>query len=320
MEKTVLTQSQLESLIAKLSNEKMKLEDLSPQDRNLIEEAGIFDKLKGDLAQRVKLSGLDATAEAEEFLASLSDRGATQTTYRNALAVFLDWCQFSGVEALKADKKTVLAFVDHLETLGKAPRTRSKIVSGVSSWYNWLARRHGLKNHFRGLRAMSQGQSIKQIIIPSLGDIETALQEVGRTNPALAAAMAIMAFRGLRVGALARLAILQDGRFWTISKGQEITGQIPKKALKYLQAAEENGSAVFAGHSGAYWSHKVLIEVRKLFEGGKISCSFSAHDLRHFYAVGEYKTNRDIKQLKTLLGHKSLAVTQAYLVTLKNYE
>ena len=53
--------------------------------------------------------------------------------------------------------------------------------------------------------------------------------------------------------------------------------------------------------------------VKKLDEAEKIRGEFSSHDFRHFYAVTEYRKDRDIKRVSKLLGHASIVVTEKYL-------
>jgi site-specific recombinase XerD len=53
--------------------------------------------------------------------------------------------------------------------------------------------------------------------------------------------------------------------------------------------------------------------VGKLYREGKISAKFSPHDLRHFYAIQEYRKEKDIHRLRTLLNRASIQVTETHL-------
>jgi integrase len=50
---------------------------------------------------------------------------------------------------------------------------------------------------------------------------------------------------------------------------------------------------------------------------GLIRDSYSLHDLRHYFATSEYRKNKDIYALSHKLNHANIAVTGAYLTTLK---
>lgn len=41
----------------------------------------------------------------------------------------------------------------------------------------------------------------------------------------------------------------------------------------------------------------------KLAESGTISAAYSAHDFRHFYAITEFRKDRDVYRVSKLLGH-----------------
>ena len=47
---------------------------------------------------------------------------------------------------------------------------------------------------------------------------------------------------------------------------------------------------------------------------------FTCHSLRHFFALQYYLQSHDILLIKRLLGHKSLAATEVYLVLAASIE
>ncbi|MDR0441928.1 MAG: tyrosine-type recombinase/integrase [Treponema sp.] len=53
--------------------------------------------------------------------------------------------------------------------------------------------------------------------------------------------------------------------------------------------------------------------IARLYKAGKINAAYSCHDLRHYYAITEYKVDRDIHRVSRLLGHASIQVTEHYL-------
>jgi site-specific recombinase XerD len=54
-------------------------------------------------------------------------------------------------------------------------------------------------------------------------------------------------------------------------------------------------------------------ELKKNILRPAIAAAYSAHDLRHLYAVTEYRKDRDLYRVSKPLGHASIQVTEKYL-------
>jgi integrase len=134
-----------------------------------------------------------------------------------------------------------------------------------------------------------------------------------------AAAASVMAYRGLRAGALPTLSIA-GGKFTAHSKGKDIAGELPPAALKAIKAAALPLRAPFAvpdGYKPENWTNTLEKRIAKatgeLHKAGKIRAAYSCHALRHFFAVTDYRKNNDIHRLCKLLDHASIQVTETYL-------
>jgi integrase len=121
-----------------------------------------------------------------------------------------------------------------------------------------------------------------------------------------------MAYRGLRAGALPTLSIAA-GKFTGHSKGKDISGTLPAAACKAITSAALPLRSPFAGILPNTLEHRIARAFAKLHRTGKVKAAYSCHDLRHFYAVSEYRKDKDIHRLCGLLGHASIAVTETYL-------
>jgi hypothetical protein len=73
--------------------------------------------------------------------------------------------------------------------------------------------------------------------------VKTILAEL---PPFEAAAVAVLAFRGLRVGALPELT-LRGNKFTSRSKGKDIAGELPETALEAIRKAGLDMRRPFAG-------------------------------------------------------------------------
>ena len=106
---------------------------------------------------------------------------------------------------------------------------------------------------------------------------------------------------------------IKGRRFKATSKGKDPTGELPTEALAAIKIAGLDARRPFAGTSETKLAD-VIRKLTKRFEAeGKIGAAYSAHDLRHLYAVTEYRKDKDIYSMSKLLGHASIHVTEAYL-------
>jgi integrase len=141
-------------------------------------------------------------------------------------------------------------------------------------------------------------------------------EEVGKIIEALSGpykvAAVLMSRRGLRVGALPSLAI-RDGRFKAYSKGKDINGEMPDDCIKAVRAEGLELARPFAGIDEEQIKDHFRYTTGKLVKAGTIKAPYSVHDLRHYYAVNEYRRDRDIYRLEKALGHASITVTESYL-------
>ena len=128
-----------------------------------------------------------------------------------------------------------------------------------------------------------------------------------------AAAVSVMAFRGLRIGGLPGMEINGE-RFKTRSKGKDISGELPgnaQAAIKAINAPDKRRP--FAGISPDALAKRIEYHIDKLHAAGKIGTAYSCHDFRHFYAVTEYRKDKDIKRVQALLFHSGIQITDRYL-------
>jgi integrase len=121
-----------------------------------------------------------------------------------------------------------------------------------------------------------------------------------------------MAYRGFRIGALKGLRV--DGkRFTTKSKGKAWQGELPPRVRSALS---DRGEKPFASIKQCTIAAGFKRVTKRLAKSGEIRHAYSVHDLRHFYAVTEYRKDRDIYRVSRLLNHADVKVTIGYLQSL----
>jgi site-specific recombinase XerD len=78
-----------------------------------------------------------------------------------------------------------------------------------------------------------------------------------------------------------------------------------------------NNKTPFSSISTNALKLRVWRATKKLYEKGLIKDAYSAHDFRHYFAVSEYKKDKDIYKLSKLLDHTNITITQNYLRSMK---
>ena len=119
-------------------------------------------------------------------------------------------------------------------------------------------------------------------------------------------AVRVMAEHGLRVGAVPTVEVKGDYFTYTTKGGRSETQAVKPGIMPA-------GKHPFRGYR--------LITIQKAFKRltgrlcrrGAIRHAYTCHDLRHHFAVREYRLHGDLVRLKKLLGHASLNVTDIYL-------
>ena len=168
-------------------------------------------------------------------------------------------------------------------------------------------------------------ESKKMPKVPTASEVEIIL---ANAQPCLSAAISVMAYRGLRCGALAEMSAW-GGKYETKSKGKTIRGILPEKAVKAIEAAGLSMKRPFSGLKTNNLEKEVEYHIKRLYKTGKLTrCNtkgepviFNCHSFRHFFAVTEYANSRnDIHWVKDQLGHSNIAITDKYLRSLKGAE
>jgi len=268
-----------------------------------------------DTAQKMisaaSLIGIDYNSEKETFLnnAGNTQSAHTRTAYQAALCRLDTWAGRQKINPLEMSPAQADDFIYSLRGERAAASIRLDIAA-ISSFFTWLERRHSeIKNPFRGTKARPAKKAERKPIIPSTEEVQTMLRELPAYE---AAAVAVMAYRGLRAGALPELSIF-GGKFTAHSKGKDTSGAMPLEALEKIKVASLPLRGPFAGVLPNTIEKRVARAIGRLHKAEKVQAGYSAHDFRHYYAVTEYRKDKDIHRISKLLGHASIQVTETYL-------
>ena len=309
-----------------IKQEAPRLADLAPDQLEIIGKLVITQRLAAELNNAVDLADIDWQKQLKTFLSDCKSFH-TRRAYNAALGKLEEWASRKGMNLLELKASTADQFIRSLKEEGRAPVSIRRDIAAVSAFYTFLERstEGRIKNPVRGTRLRPPNENKKEIVIPLESDFVAIMGSVPLRERAILAAMAL---RGLRAGALPTLE-LKAGRYYGMSKGKKlIEGEVegitfPDAVLDIMKAAGLNKRKPFAWktrqgtamNANAIES-RINRHIGKLHQEGKIRASFSCHDFRHFFAVQEYKRNKDIFRLSKLLNHTGISITQTYLKSL----
>ena len=274
----------------------------------------------------------------------LDSRNSEQTrrAYERAINLFLKFCEAENVEPVTLKYSDAVKFSQSPYLTKKqgcfesrAPESIRRDLAAVSSFYTELTKFSDSKinNPFIRLENKPKKQLTHIKNVPDADELETILKN---TSGIVKAAIYIMAKRGLRVGALKYLHLQsKEGRtfFNTLTKGKEQTGELTADIVECISAAGLQKIKPFSELSTPNLTMKIERALDKLAAAGLITGQeaelkvngkiqtrqisvYSCHSFRHFFAVSEYKKDRDIERLRKLLNHADISTTQCYLQSL----
>jgi len=305
----------VKAIVRHLSQHAPRLADLDEEQLEQLARVVVAETLKDELRQAADLERIPYAQERECYLERAGRAGSkhTRLAYRAALDRLEAWCAPRGLSPLELIPALADDWIESMKAEGLAPSSVHLMVAASSSFWTWLERRHReLHNPFRGTRSRPLKKPARRLQVPSEGEVKL-IEKVA--NGWLKAAVVLMNQVGLRVGALPSLSIT-GSHFTCMSKGREQVGLIPEEARKAVGRAGLPLRSPFEGKKVNKIEDALKYLTKKLEGQGRIRGAYSAHDLRHAFAVRLYRRTHDVYALKGALGHANVAVTEAYLRSL----
>lgn len=303
--------SDVNSVARMIANETPKLEDLTSEQLEQLAKIVVAQNLTDELKTKAKLAKINYKDEKTIFIMCSSKSGSehTQSAYLKSLSTLEKYCKKNDIDILQITTKQADDFITSLKG---SPNSIRLTVAGISAFYSFLERRYNvIKNSFRGTKSRPVAKTVKDTEIPNESELFTILQNV---NELERMAIYIMAYRGLRVGALKNLKVWGT-HYQTTSKGKVINGEFPAEVMANVTFI--NNHTPFEFISTNALKVRIYRATKKLHEKGLITNTYSAHDFRHYFAVSQYLEDRDIYKLSKLLDHSNIAITETYLKTMK---
>lgn len=254
----------------------------------------------------------------------------TLEAYQRDLRYLLDFAKSKQLSVLDVKLEDLEEFSAGLHDRGISPRSQSRILSGVRSFYQFLVLDDYLKDDPTELLPFPQiGQHLPEYLsVAEVDQLESAIdlsKWEGQRNKAI---IEVLFSCGLRVSELVNLKksdIFEEEKFVRIlGKGnKERLVPISDSALKELhywymdrnlmkiKPGEED--YVFLNRRGAHLTRTmILIMIKNTAKDAGIKKTISPHTLRHSFATALLKGGADLRVIQALLGHEDLGTTEIY--------
>jgi integrase/recombinase XerD len=277
-------------------------------------------------------AGGGAEQVTEAWLANRRLSAHTRDAYRRDVAAWLAWCGQRDLDPLRASFLDVNAYARALEARPLAPASVARKLSGLSSWYDFLAKLRAVEhNPVGGADRPPVSRDHSATVGLSPGEVDALLAAAAAdTGPAAVrhrAVLTLLADLGLRVGELVGLDVTDIGaerghrsvRF--VGKG----GKARRRALTPAAAAALDDYLAVRGHpadgplfvtaNGARIDrHAVFRLIRRLAGQAGIAGAdrLSPHSLRHAFATAAREEGVPLEDVQDAMGHADPRTTRRY--------
>jgi integrase/recombinase XerD len=253
--------------------------------------------------------------------------------YLHDIEKFNQFLEIKGkqIEPENVSLDNIREFLKWLNEFGVSPRTQSRILSGIRSFYKFLLMDDRITNDPTELIEFPKiGRKLPDVLtVLEIDQLEAAIdlsKPEGHRNKAM---IETMYSCGLRVSELVNLKIsnlyTDDGFIKVVGKGnKERLVPIGSKSIKEMQLyllhhrthiAVQKGfeDIVFLNSRGKSLSRvMVFLIIKKLSESIGLTKQISPHTFRHSFATHLIEGGADLRAVQEMLGHESILTTEIY--------
>lgn len=261
------------------------------------------------------------------------ERGLSANTleaYQRDLEKLLVYLKQTGKHVVDVQLEDLQAFAAGLHDIGIGPRSQCRILSGVRSFYNFLAI-DGYRDDdpTELLESPTLGEHLPEVLTTAEVDVLEESIDLSKWEGHRNRAIIETLFScGLRVSELTNLKLsnlyLDDGFVRVNGKGsKERLIPVSPRVIKELgwwfddrqqmtiKAGEED--YVFLNRRGAHLTRTmILIMIKQQAKAAGILKTISPHTLRHSFATALLEGGADLRSIQAMLGHESIGTTEIY--------
>jgi integrase/recombinase XerD len=276
-----------------------------------------------------------------EFINYLAvERGLAKNTlesYGRDLRQYYSYLHNDKIDAVKqASRATILAYLEQLQSKGRAVSTISRNLAAIKSYYQFLVRERYLeKDPAANLESPKLEKKLPKIL--TIAEIEELLKQPNSFLPTGTrdkAMLELLYATGIRVSELISLNVsdvnLEMGYIKCYGKGsKERIVPLGSIAAKCVQEYVTRGRgklvrtydepALFVNHHGNRLTRQGFWKIiKKYAQEANIIKEITPHTLRHSFATHLLENGADLRSVQEMLGHADISTTQIYTQVTKN--
>lgn len=263
------------------------------------------------------------------------EKGMAQNSREAYLRDVKKLTDFLKTESLGLDEVNIdllRIFAGDLNDLGIAPRSRSRIISGIRSFFQYLTLENYLDaNPSELLETPSLGQHLPEVLsIEEINDMIAAIDPAKAEASRDRAIIEILYGCGLRVSELINLEISRiyadESYLVVLGKGNK-ERMVPMSDISiaeinnyledfrsYLNVKAGCENVLFLNRRGGKLTRVRIFQIIKdLAEAAGIRKNISPHTLRHSFATHLLEGGANLRAIQQMLGHESITTTQIYI-------
>lgn len=229
----------------------------------------------------------------------------------------------------KADRKTVRAFLAHVQTAGASQRTAARTLASLRAAYRYFQRMELIPiNPTQELRSPKLPKTLPDVL--SIPEVTSLIESVDTSDPLGKrdrAALEVLYSCGLRAAELMGMKIndirWDTGMVRVLGKRnkERLTplGSYAAEALRHYLSVRHllshpQHDIVFVNHRGGPLTTRSLQRIVSKYAVIALPtrCDVSPHTLRHTFATHMLDSGADLRVVQEMLGHESLSSTQIY--------
>ena len=254
----------------------------------------------------------------------------TLDAYLSDLSKLMEYAEEKGIALLNLKFSDLQNFIAELHDLGIHPRSQSRIISGIKSFYHFLLLEEIIEeNPSDLLESPKIGFKVPEVL--TLGEVDQIINSVdvstteGQRNRAI---LETLYSCGLRVSELTNLKISQlnfdDGYIIVEGKGrkqrlvpisdraiQEIKYYLMDRGMGVIKRGSED--TLFLNRRGSKLSRVMIFNIVKRYtEEANVGKNVSPHTFRHSFATHLLEGGANLRAIQSMLGHESIVTTEIY--------
>lgn len=254
----------------------------------------------------------------------------TLDAYSHDIAWLIDYCKREERDLLRLQLEDLQHFAVSLHEFHIGPRSQSRILSGIRSFFRFLLLDGYIDTDpTELLESPVLGQHLPEVLsteeVDRLEESIDLSKPEGQRNRTI---IEVLFSCGLRVSELVHLKLselyLDDGFIRVLGKGsKERLVPISPRAIKelrlwfsdrvHLDIKPGEEDFVFLNRRGHHLTRTmILIMIKRQAEEAGIKKTISPHTLRHSFATALLQGGADLRAIQEMLGHEHIGTTEIY--------